>query len=50
MKIFQFVVFSEHKNEAYKWLNIGYLFSSLAQHSQLEVFANFLLMMKLKKL
>ena len=41
MKVFQFIIFSEYKNDDYKWLNIGYLISSLERHPELELHTNF---------
>jgi hypothetical protein len=43
MKIFQFIIFSEYKNDDYKWLNIGYLISSLEKHPEIELHTNFFL-------
>lgn len=43
MKVFQFVIFSEYRNDDYKWLNIGYLISSLQRHVELELHTKFFL-------
>ena len=43
MKVFQFIIFSEHKNDDYKWLNIGYLISSLEKHPKIKLHTDFFL-------